>query len=68
MAQFNIDAHLSTGSRLDWLAAPGERESVQQVVSQVRRAAIEKFGPSVFFKKFTHVVASNGYITVSMHA
>ena len=66
MAQFNIDAHLSSGQKLEWLASPGKGESVQQVVSQVRQAAIEKFGKAALFKRWRHVVSSNGYVTVQM--
>jgi hypothetical protein len=68
MARFNIDSHLSNGRRLDWLALPDKGETAQQVVSKVKQAAVDKFGASVFFKKWTHVVASNGYVTVQMHA
>jgi hypothetical protein len=68
MAQFNIDAHLSNGKRLDWLALPGSGDTVDSVVIEVRRAAMKKFGDAVWFNRWTHVVASNGYVTVRMHA
>lgn len=68
MARFNIDAHLSNGKRLEWLAAPDNGETAQKVVSQVKQAAAAKFGPEVIFKRWTHVVASNGFVTVRMHA
>ena len=66
MARFNIDAHLSSGQRLEWLAAPDKGESVQQVVTQVRQAAIDKFGKAALFKRWKHVVSSNGFVTVQM--
>lgn len=68
MAKFNIDSHLSNGKRLDWLALPEQGESAEQVVIAVRAAAVKKFGGSVFFNRWDRVVASNGYITVRMHA
>jgi hypothetical protein len=68
MANFNIDSSLSNGQRLDWLAAPNKGETVEQVVIQVRRAAMQKFGNDVWFNNWTHVVACNGFVTVQMHA
>ena len=68
MAKFNIDSHLSNGKRLDWLALPGNGETADQVEAAVRADAVKKFGSSVFFNSWDRVVASNGYITVRMHA
>ncbi|MNO63131.1 hypothetical protein D3C76_538240 [compost metagenome] len=68
MAQFNIDAHLSNGQRLEWLALPASGESADEVECQVRKAAVEKFGAAAFFNRWDRQVASNGYITVRMYA
>ena len=68
MAQFNIDSHLSDGKSLQWLALPDAGEQPLDVEVKVRQAAMKKFGQSVFFNCWNHVVASNGYITVRMHA
>ena len=68
MAQFNIDSHLSNGQRLDWLALPDKGETAEQVEAAVRAAACKKFGGDVFFRRWDRVEASNGYITVRMHA
>lgn len=68
MAQFNIDSHLSNGKRLEWLALPARGESATDVESQVRQAAVKKFGFSVWPNRWEHVVASNGYVTVRMYA
>lgn len=68
MAQFNIDAHLSNGKRIDWLALPEGKERPDDVLNQVRRAAMEKFGDAIRFNRWERVVASNGYVTVRMHA
>lgn len=68
MAQFNIDAHLSNGKRMDWLALPEGKERPDDVLNQVRRAAMEKFGQAVYFNHWNRTVASNGYITVRMFA
>lgn len=68
MAQFNIDAHLSNGKRLDWLALADEGESLKSVADQVKRAAGKKFGPAVLLKRWSVMRASNGCITVSMFA
>ncbi|HEJ4088237.1 hypothetical protein [Pseudomonas aeruginosa] len=68
MAQFNIDSHLSDGKSLKWLALPDAGEQPLDVEVKVRQAAMKKFGQSVFFNRWDHVVASNGYITVRMHA
>jgi len=68
MAQFNIDSHLSNGKQLQWLALPSAGETAQQVVAEVKQAAINKFGISAWLARWTHVVASNGYVTVRMHA
>lgn len=67
MAQFDIDATLSNGKRIDWLALPDEGEAPEQAVKQVKRAACEKFGMPAFLAAWTHVVATNGYVTVQMH-
>ena len=67
MAQFNIDSHLSDGKSLQWLALPDAGEQPLDVEVKVRQAAMKKFGQSVFFNCWEHVVASNGYITVRMH-
>jgi hypothetical protein len=68
MAQFNIDSSLSNGKRLEWLALPEGSESPDDVLSKVKQAAIDKFGGIVFFNQWERIVASNGYITVRMHA
>lgn len=68
MAQFNIDNHLSSGKRLEWLALPESGERVEAVLQQVKQAAINKFGGIVHFNRWEHVVASNGYVTVRMYA
>ncbi|MFV3380321.1 hypothetical protein [Pseudomonas sp. NY15354] len=68
MAQFYIDNHLSNGKRLEWLALPDLGEPVESVVQQVKQAAINKFGGIVYFNRWEHVVASNGYVTVRMYA
>ncbi|MEE3636976.1 hypothetical protein UIA24_22370 [Pseudomonas sp. AL 58] len=68
MAQFNIDNHLSNGKRLEWLALPESGERVEAVLQQVKQAAINKFGGIVYFNRWEHVVASNGYVTVRMYA
>jgi hypothetical protein len=68
MARFNIDSSLSNGKRLDWLAAPDVGDTADSIVIEVRRAAMKKFGDCVWLKRWTHVVASNGYVTVQMHA
>lgn len=67
MAQFNIDAHLSDRSCLEWLAIPDAGEKVDDVVEKVRHAAMRKFGPRALVARWSRVVASNGYITVQMH-
>ena len=67
MAQFNIDAHLSDGKKLQWLAVADEGESLQSVADQVKRAASKKFGPAVLLKRWTVLRASNGAITVTLH-
>ncbi|WP_286974968.1 hypothetical protein [Pseudomonas sp.] len=68
MAQFNIDSSLSNGQSLDWLVLPGSGDTVDSIVIEVRRAAMKKFGDGVWFNRWTHVVASNGFVTVQMHA
>ena len=68
MAKFNIDNHLSNGERLDWVAVPDRAERPDDVLSKVKQAAINKFGALVYFNRWEVVVASNGYITVRMHA
>lgn len=68
MAQFNINAHLSNGKRLEWLAVADDGETAQKVVDQVRKAALAKFGSSIGNKRWTGAVASNGYVTVRMEA
>lgn len=68
MAQFNIDSHISTGKALEWLALPDVGEHPLDVESKVRKAATEKFGPAAYFSHWSRTVASNGYITVRMHA
>lgn len=67
MAQFNIDAHLSSGKRLDWLAVADEGESLKAVTDQVKAEARKKFGPAVLLKRWSVIRASNGYITISLH-
>jgi len=66
MAQFNIDSHLSNGKALDWLALPDAGETVQQVVAEIKQAAINKFGISAWQARWSHVAASSGYVTVRM--
>ncbi|WP_288078992.1 hypothetical protein [Pseudomonas sp.] len=68
MAQFNIDNHLSNGKRLEWLALPDQGERIESAVQQVKQAAVNKFGALVYFNRWEHVVASNGYVTVRMYA
>jgi hypothetical protein len=68
MCQFNIDSHISNGKSLQWLALPDSGERPGDVEAQVRQAAMKKFGQAVFFNRWERVVASNGYITVRMHA
>ena len=68
MAQFNIDSHLSDGKSLRWLALPDLGEHPLDVEAAVRQEAIKKYGQAVFFNRWTRTVASNGYITVRMHA
>lgn len=68
MAQFNIDAHLSDGKSLQWLALPDIGEHPLDVEAQVRQAAMKKFGQTVYFNHWNRTVASNGYITVRMFA
>ena len=68
MAQFNIDAHLSDGKSLQWLALPDVGEHRLDVESKVRQAAMQKFGQAVYFNHWQSRTASNGYITVRMHA
>ncbi|ASN68668.1 hypothetical protein 3S11_44 [uncultured Caudovirales phage] len=67
MAQFNINSHLSNGKRLEWLALPDEGETAQKAVDQVKQAAISKFGIDAFLANWSHVVASNGFVTVRMY-
>ncbi len=68
MANFNIDSHLSNGQRIDWLALPGKGQTADDVLREVRKAAMAKFGGDVWFRRWDRVVASNGYITVRMYA
>ncbi|MDH0157324.1 hypothetical protein [Stutzerimonas stutzeri] len=68
MAQFNIDASLSSGKRLQWLAIADEGESLHSVADQVKRAAGKKFGPAVMLNRWSVMRASNGCITVTMNA
>ena len=68
MANFNIDASLSNGKRIDWLALPDKGETAEQVERAIRAAACKKFGGDVFFRRWDRVVAANGYITVRMYA
>lgn len=68
MAQFNIDASLSDGKKLKWLAVADEDESLQSVADQVKRAAGKKFGPAVMLNRWSVMRASNGCITVTMFA
>ena len=68
MAQFNIDAHLSNGKRLDWVALADDGESLGDVTIQIKKAAAKKFGPACQLRRWSVIRASNGCITVSMHA
>ena len=68
MAKFNVDSHLSNGQRLEWLALPEKGESAEQVEAAVRAAAVKKFGSYVFFSRWEHVIASNGFVVVRMYA
>ena len=67
MAQFNIDAHLSNGQQLEWLALPDAGEKIDEVVEKIRHAAMRKFGAKALVARWSRVVASNGYVTVRMH-
>lgn len=66
MAQFNIDASLGNGRRIDWLAIADDGESLKDVADQVKRAAAKKFGPATLLRRWSVMRASNGCITVSM--
>lgn len=66
MARFNIDASLSNGKTLQWLAVSDEGESLRSVADQVKRAAAKKFGPAVMLRRWDVMRASNGCITVTM--
>lgn len=68
MAQFNIDAHMSDGKSLQWLALPDVGEHPLDVEAQVRKAAMQKFGQAAYFNHWTRTSHSNGYITVRMFA
>jgi hypothetical protein len=68
MAQFNIDAHLSNGKRLEWLALPDIGEHPLDVEVQVRQAAIKKFGAATFFNRWERQTVGGGYIKVFMYA
>lgn len=68
MAEFDIDAHISNGKRLDWIVAPGKGQAPESVEAEVRQAAMKKFGSGVFFNHWDYVEACNGYLTVRMHA
>ena len=68
MAQFNIDAHLSNGKRLEWLVLPDAGETLDAVIEAVRIKAAEKFGVTALLSGWDGVAASNGYITVQMNA
>ena len=67
MAEFDIDAHLSSGKRLDWVVLPSADQLPEDAEASVRQAAMKKFGPGVFFNRWDYIRASNGYITVRMH-
>lgn len=68
MAQFNIDAHLSNGKRLQWLVLPDAGESLKAAAEQVKQAAARKFGPACRLHRWSVVRASNGMVTVTMDA
>ena len=68
MAQFNVDAHLSDGKRLEWLALADAGERPDAVLQQVKQAAINKFGGVVSSKRWEAVEKSNGYVVVIMVA
>lgn len=46
MAQFNVDAHLSNGKRLDWIALPEGNETPDDVLIEVRQAAMKNSATS----------------------
>lgn len=79
MATFNIDNHTTRaqtgtvepyhiipGAALAWLALPDEGEPVDTVVEQVRMQAASKFGVAALCADWDSVVASNGFVTVTM--
>lgn len=68
MAQFNIDAHLSNGKRLEWLALPDAGETLDAVIEAVRMKAAEKFGVTALMSGWDGKATNNGYIKVQMHA
>lgn len=68
MAQFNVDAHLSDGKRLEWLALADTGERPNAVLQQVKQAAISKFGGVVSSKRWEVVEKSDGYVVVIMVA
>lgn len=68
MAQFNIDAHLSDGKQLEWLALADAGERPDAVLQQVKTAAIGKFGAAVSSKRWGLSQKCDGYIVVIMHA
>lgn len=68
MAQFDIDLNISDGNRLEWLALPDDGETPQEVEAAVRKEAMAKFGQAAFFNRWSHTVASNGYVVVTMYA
>lgn len=68
MAQFNVDAHLSDGKRLEWIALADAGERPDAVLQQVKQAAIGKFGGVVEFKRWEAVEKNSGYVVVIMVA
>lgn len=68
MAQFNIDNSLSNGKRIEWLALPSFGETPEVVETEVRRAAMKKFGEGVWFNHWEHVTGGDGYVVVRMYA
>ena len=66
MAQFNINAHLSNGKRLEWLVLPDAGETIEAVIEAVRMKAAKKFGVNALMSGWSGKPAGSGYIKVQM--